>query len=249
MAFLLEDIRVIAVGVTNLVLYPITRRLGRKKKRQDTSLPIILLLHGYLRNESAWRSFEKELDLHQIGDVYKITKRKLFSSIDDYAVQIRDTLEDIQSLSPRRKVILIGHSMGGLAAMHYINKYESPENNEILAVITLASPLHGTRFAKRGLGACAREMEPDSYFLEELLEKTELQKSIHYYHLACSRDRVVYEKLALREGALNTTNWTADGLGHIGPLHNKEALKQIIAWIRESVGDEPGRGGLATFIS
>lgn len=238
MTFQFNELRSIVVAVANLVLYPITKRLGRPKKRQDTSLPIILLLHGYLHNESAWRSFEKELEHHQIGDVYKITKRKLFSSIDDYAAQIHDTLENIQRLTPKRKVILIGHSMGGLAAMHYINKYEPSENHEILAVITLASPLHGTRIAKRGIGACAREMEPYSYFIEELLEKTELQKSIRYYHLACSKDRVVYEKFALREGAFNTTNWIAEGLGHKAPLRNKEVLKQIISWIRESVSKQ-----------
>lgn len=234
MAYLLDELRVIAVGVTNLVLYPITKHLGHtKKKKQDASLPIILLLHGYLRNQSAWRTFEKELDRHQIGDVYKITKKKIFSSIDDYATQIHDTLESIQHLNPRRKVILVGHSMGGLAAMHYINKYAPPENPDILAVITLASPLYGTLVAKRGLGACAREMEPHSYFLEELLEKTELQKSIRYYHLACSKDQVVHEKYALREGGMNTTNWTAEGVGHVGPLRNKIVLEQIVCWIRE----------------
>lgn len=208
---------------------------AQTQKAQDVSLPIILLVHGYLHNESGWRSFKKAFAKEELplGDVHVITKEKTFTSINLYSEQIHKKIEEIQAQgATRRKVILIGHSMGGLAITNYVNKHARP--GEVAGVITLGSPLHGTNLAKKiGIGACAREMESDSAFLKDLLENADKHSSVKFYHLGFSHDELVPTQNSLRKESANATNEVAVGFGHVAPLYNKNVQKRVISWIKE----------------
>lgn len=208
---------------------------AQAQKAQDASLPIILFVHGYLHNESGWRSFKKALakEGKPLGEVHVITKAKTFTSIDLYSEQIHKKIEEIQAQSSaRRKVILIGHSMGGLAITNYVNKHARP--GEVAGVITLGSPLHGTNLAKKiGVGTCAREMEPNSKFLKELLESADKHSSTKFYHMSFSHDELVPTQNALREGAANATNEVAEGFGHVAPLYDKGIQQKVVSWIKD----------------
>jgi triacylglycerol esterase/lipase EstA (alpha/beta hydrolase family) len=62
-------------------------------------------------------------------------------------------------------VVIVAHSMGGLVARACLARRGA---GRVVRLVTLASPHNGTRLAKLGLGANARQMRPDSAFLEGL---------------------------------------------------------------------------------
>ena len=64
-------------------------------------------------------------------------------------------METIKRKTGRDRVILIGHSMGGLICANYAAQHP---RDDIELLITLGSPLKGTKTAFLGFGKCAKEM-------------------------------------------------------------------------------------------
>lgn len=73
----------------------------------------------------------------------------------------------IKDLIARKKIILIGHSMGGLIVANLGKQY--PEFNKI-PIIPLASPLQGTPLAylESWISTAAEEMKPNSKWIQAL---------------------------------------------------------------------------------
>ena len=74
-------------------------------------------------------------------------------------------IERIAAGTGQAKVVLVGHSMGGLAARAYLARRGAAR---VARLITIASPHHGTALAVMGLGANARQMRRGSEFLATL---------------------------------------------------------------------------------
>jgi pimeloyl-ACP methyl ester carboxylesterase len=127
-------------------------------------LPPVLLVHGYINNAGAmyglWRG------LRRAGHpVHTINLEPIYASIDDYACLIDAKVEAAAAASGGRRVVLVCHSMGGLAARAWMRSHGAAK---IERLITLGTPHHGTVHAKFGAGRNARQMEPDSSWLREL---------------------------------------------------------------------------------
>jgi len=61
-------------------------------------------------------------------------------SFDEQAKIIQEIIKKIEHITTRNKIILFGHSMGGLAARAYINTYG---NNKVGGLVTVGTPTSG----------------------------------------------------------------------------------------------------------
>lgn len=140
----------------------------------DPSRPAVLLLHGYACNRAVWKPL---LDSGVLAgcNVATVNLEPLFESIEAYADPVRDAVERLRQASGAAQVVLVCHSMGGLAARAYLRRYGDAA---IARVITISTPHYGTIFGYLGHGKNTREMVPESRFLTRLAngESTALRR-------------------------------------------------------------------------
>ncbi len=114
----------------------------------------VLLLHGYGCNSGYWYRMSQTLQSAGITH-YAIDLEPVLGSIDLYAQPIDAAMRRIQAETGSRRLIIVGHSMGGLAARAYMRDYGDAA---LAGIITLGTPHHGTRLANFGMGVNSGEM-------------------------------------------------------------------------------------------
>lgn len=120
-------------------------------------LPVILV-HGYGCNRGLWLPAVKWLSRKGYR-VSALDLHPLHCSIDIYAPAIAHEVERVKAATGSRRVVVIGHSMGGLAARAYLRHCEERHQDPgLAALITLGTPHRGTHIAHIGLGENARQM-------------------------------------------------------------------------------------------
>jgi triacylglycerol esterase/lipase EstA (alpha/beta hydrolase family) len=125
----------------------------------------VLVVHGYFSNRGILCGIVRDLEKRGAFPVYTFNFRGIFLPIDELAEQLAAQLETLQRPGGAQAVVLVAHSMGGLVSRAYFARHGT---GRVVRLVTVASPHNGTRLAKLGLGANARQMRPDSRFLEGL---------------------------------------------------------------------------------
>lgn len=125
----------------------------------------VLVVHGYFSNRGILRGVVRSLATGGARPVYTFNFRGLFRPIEDLAEQLAGEVDLIVRPGGATSVVLVAHSMGGLVARAYLARHGT---GSVARLVTVASPHHGTRLAKLGLGANARQMREDSDFLATL---------------------------------------------------------------------------------
>jgi triacylglycerol esterase/lipase EstA (alpha/beta hydrolase family) len=130
----------------------------------DPRRPAVLLVHGYLCNRAVWRAL---LDSGRLDDcnVATVNLEPIFGPIERYAEVIARAVEQLRTATGAAQVVLVGHSMGGLAIRAYLRAFGDAA---IARIVTLATPHHGTVLAALGTGANAKQMRVGSSFTQEL---------------------------------------------------------------------------------
>lgn len=121
---------------------------------ESQTLPV-LLIHGYICNSGYWHPCSKVLKRAKVRH-FALDLEPVFGSIEAYVPLVRRAVEAICAQTGSEKLIIVGHSMGGLVARAYLREHGSAG---IAQVITLGTPHNGTNLAKRGPGVNARQME------------------------------------------------------------------------------------------
>jgi pimeloyl-ACP methyl ester carboxylesterase len=115
----------------------------------------ILLLHGSSFNESEWIIGRQFLKKTHYGSVFSLSydgfsSNDLAKGIDDYAQgKVRDKILHIKQLTGQDRLILIGHSMGGMIAGYYVENCAVRDGIQVEHVITIASPWRGSPIIDR----------------------------------------------------------------------------------------------------
>jgi len=128
---------------------------GFSKRTPEHSQGIaVLLVHGYGCNSGYWHAMSKALlQAHVVH--HAIDMEPVIGSIDAYALQIHEAVEALCRDTGQQQIVIVAHSMGGLAARAYLRDYGSAR---IAKVITLGTPHHGTALAQFGVGINTQQM-------------------------------------------------------------------------------------------
>ena len=135
----------------------------RGATRPPARIPVVLV-HGYLCNRQLWRPFARWLAARGHA-VQGVDLEPVFGSIDGYAPQIEDAVRTLRARTGADRVAIVCHSMGGLAARAYLRAHPDAP---VGCLVTLGTPHMGTAHARLGQGDNARQMRPDSAWLQAL---------------------------------------------------------------------------------
>ena len=114
----------------------------------------VLLIHGYGCNSGYWSSLSSVLAKTGITH-YAIDMEPVLCGIDDYVPTIQKAIERICRETSCEQVIIVAHSMGGLAARAYFRIHGT---GRVAAAITLGTPHHGTALAHYAIGKNTQQM-------------------------------------------------------------------------------------------
>lgn len=192
----------------------------------------ILLIHGYLHNQTAWFWFRYKLSRAKFTSIYTLNLFHSTSSIHELAKIIQKKVTYIQAQTGIQSVNLIGHSLGGIIASYY-REYlaSSPETNQ---VILLGSPVRGTELASLAIGKIGKALMPDSFFLFELNKRMIHSSNTHYYYIGSEADNLIIpSKSAFPSKGIQCSEdaFIIDDLGHMGLLYSSKVINKVITWL------------------
>ena len=122
----------------------------------DTGLPV-LLIHGYGANSGFWRFCSKRLTHAGISH-QALELEPILASIDDYALLIDAAVKALCKASGKQQVIMLAHSMGGLAARAYLRDHGMQQTAKL---IMLGTPHFGSTLANFAMVGTAPDIARD----------------------------------------------------------------------------------------
>ncbi len=225
----------------------------------------VLLLNGFFQTRNVWEVMEDRLRHDGFGvlsfDLGGVLWRYQIRSIVDSAEMIAEKVERICERYGMDRFHIVGHSMGGLLARHYIQHLGG--DRRVKSLITLGTPHRGTPTALVGLsvtaggmfGGSASQMIPGSGFLRQLNART-FPASIPLVSVYSKADLVCpwwCSVLKPRPGESSMRNHIVPGVGHTDLTVNgtvyrlvREELKAASAlWQERQGGLAPGAESVA----
>jgi pimeloyl-ACP methyl ester carboxylesterase len=192
----------------------------------DPARPALLLIAGYVCNRAVWKPL---LDSGTLAhcNVATVNIEPVFGSIDLYAREIDAAVTRLRRASGAAQVVLVCHSMGGIAARAYLRQHG---DDAVRQVITLASPHHGTVFGLLGHGANARQMAKGCTYLTTLAGAETVARRRRFTCIATADDNLVVPRAS---PLLPDAQWhVVDGVGHLALLEDPRAWTLIAQAIR-----------------
>jgi len=200
----------------------------------DPQRPALLLIAGFMCNRAAWRPL---LDSGVLAEFNVATANlePIFGDIDAYADLVHKAVEQLRASTGAARVMLVGHSMGGLAARVYLRKHGDAH---VARVVTLASPHHGTIFGRLGHSRNARQMARGSRFIQQVAAH-DRGRWTRFTTVATRDDNLVVPRSSpLLPGSRQIE---IDRVGHLALIEDPRAWRIIAEEVRSAFASAPQR--------
>lgn len=200
------------------------------------SVPPVLLVHGYGCNSGYWHFMSRALRRADISH-YTVDLEPVFAGIDQFVPALHARVEEICHKTGQQKLIIVGHSMGGLVARAYLRDHGAAR---VARVITLGTPHRGTGLARFGAGHNSRQMRWNgsaaegrcSAWLARLERREDPAVRSLFMSIYSHQDNIVSPQLSsCLPGAINRE---FNGVGHVALGMHPGVLMEVIATIRQS---------------
>lgn len=187
----------------------------------------VLLVHGYQCNRAVWRRLQRRLARAGFP-AFSTDLGPPLASIDAHAECLRRRVHEVLEASGAQRLILVAHSMGGLAARAYLAAHGA---RCVARLVTLGTPHAGSQIARIGPGRCAREMIPGSAWLRELAAREEGAPCATTSIYSCHDNFVMPQANQRLPWAENIA---LPGLGHLSMLDDPGLLERLVEILRRS---------------
>jgi len=182
--------------------------------------PCVLLIHGYQCNRGFWWWLAPRL-VARGCNVATLSLEPIHTSIDAYVAAVAARIEAFCRDAGAERIVLVGHSMGGLVARAYLRRCGA---GRIARLVTLGTPHQGSVLAHLGLGENARQMQPGSEWLSALAQTPLSVPAVAVY--SPHDNYVMPQDSAKLAGA----QWVPlPGLGHLAMAGSPAVLAAILA--------------------
>jgi len=185
----------------------------------------VLLIHGYGCNGGYWRPLREMLMRegisHDAVDLEPVT-----AGIDDYVDTVEAAVQRLLAATGAGRVVIVGHSMGGLVARAWLRQYGAAAEARVARVVTIGTPHFGTVLAPFGIGQNAAQMRTDAAWLAQL-DKDDRGRRALFTSIWSWHDNIVAPQTSCRlPGAHNVA---LAGIGHVALGNDPQVLRTILA--------------------
>ena len=189
---------------------------------KDSAQPPVILLHGLFQNRSCLFWLQHRLKISGYQQVISINTPP-WRDIESLSEELAKKVDELRIHAKCEKVILIGHSMGGIIARNYVQSRGGATH--VKAMVTLGSPHHGSKLAPFALSTMGKSLLPGSEFLTRI-NSTPWPKETHATSIYTRYDNMVLPaESAKMEGARHIE---LDGMGHTALLFHPRSLQTVV---------------------
>ena len=181
--------------------------------------PPVLLIHGYGCSRAAWWWLRPRLEAAG-WTVATLNLEPVYASIDDYIEQLARRIDAVLGETGAEKLILVGHSMGGLVARAYLQRFGGAR---VAGLVTLGTPHQGSRLAVLGVGENARQMRPGSPWLQHVARPPVVVETTVIYS---PHDNFVMPQTCLQ--LPGTESRVVGGVGHLAMLYSPRVAQALL---------------------
>lgn len=194
---------------------------------REPQRPALLLIAGFMCNRAAWKPLLDSGELREFN-VATVNLEPIFGDIDAYAEVVHRAVETLRAATGAARVVLVGHSMGGLAARVYLRKHGDAH---VARIVTLASPHHGTIFGRLGHSRNARQMARGSRFIQQVAAHDRGRWTRFTTVVTRDDNLVVPRSSPLLPGSKQIE---IDGVGHLALIEDPRAWRVIVEEARSA---------------
>jgi triacylglycerol esterase/lipase EstA (alpha/beta hydrolase family) len=216
---------VLAIGVS-WPLMVLHRLVMRDPAPVPCARPVILV-HGVLVNDGVWFGFRRHLTRAGVSGVYTINYGPPHADIEHYAAQLAAKIAIVCTTTGAQRVVLIGHSMGGLVSRAYLRRYGTAC---VERVLTIGTPHHGSVLAWSFPGRCLAQMRPGNKWLTELNRHESNPSPVPITSMWSRHDSMVIPQASSELACAN--NVAVIGVGHNALLGDREVVEFVVRHLR-----------------
>jgi len=195
-----------------------------QRQLDQNALPV-LLVHGYLCNHRVWDDMALALR-HAGHPVLRVDLEPLFTSIDDYAATLERSVTVLLAQTKAQQVVLVGHSMGGLAIRAWLRAHGPAR---VARILTLGTPHQGTRIAQASMTPNGAQMVWHSEWLQTLAASENANKRALMHIAITAQDNVVYPQAEQVLPGTEVKHFS--GIGHLQMCLDRA----VIDWLCQQV--------------
>lgn len=191
------------------------------------NLPVILI-HGIYCNAASWWWMRRRLAADVPNPIYTLDVEPPWGSIDGFAAQLARCIERVCAETGARQVMLVGHSMGGIVSRACLALPGMVPR--VARLVTIGSPHHGSRHARLGFGADARELVCGSGWMQRLNDNP-ASTAVPMVAIYSRHDNFVAPQESCVLPAARMV--PLDGIGHLSMLFSRKVAEAVVEEIRE----------------
>ncbi len=193
---------------------------------QEKHTPIILL-HGLFQNRSCLYWLQHQLRTSGYTRILSINTPP-WRDLEALTEELAKKIDELHIKWQTEKVILIGHSMGGMIARNYIQNRGGAKHAN--ALITIGSPHHGSKLAPFAVSPMGKTLLPGSEFLRQF-NSVEWPQEVKALALYTRYDNIVLPaESAKMAGAKHVE---LDGMGHTSLLFHPKSMQAVTTALNE----------------
>jgi triacylglycerol esterase/lipase EstA (alpha/beta hydrolase family) len=189
----------------------------------------VILVHGYFGNRGFFGALLRHFEAAGVAPVFAPDFPATFATIEDFAEALDREIERIATATGQPRVVLVCHSMGGLATRRYLAN-RGP--GRIAKVVTIASPHGGTVLSRLGLGANAAQMRRGCAFIADLRHAETAGAPCLFTSIYSLDDNMVTPQ------DTSCLDWSRNvplaGVGHITILQTAATFEALMKELREA---------------
>lgn len=230
-----EAVTCLGALTASFLLYPafLGKRFWLPEPGPGASGPPVLFAHGVFHTASAWVLYARWFRRAGFNNLHAWTYPSFGTDFDALLDRLEAKVQDLRERNSGSKVVLVGHSLGGLLIRAYLSRPGARE--AVAAAVAIGAPHQGSVLAILGCTGLARELKYRGPLIHRL-EAGQVPPPVPALSIYSPVDNMVVPP----EGArIRCPGWEEHETGpvsHVWLLYHRPAAAAALSFIAAAMG-------------